>query len=77
GGTIEGAGPEVSDFPTIARRIAVTNASADSAVSTGARKPRVPTIVPIPIPGPLSADGLIPDSPRLSAVTVEDWLRTR
>ncbi|MDN6604984.1 SDR family oxidoreductase [Brevibacterium sp.] len=76
-GTIEVAGPEVSDFPTIARRIAVTNASADSAVSTGARKPRVPTIVPIPIPGPLSADGLIPDSPRLSAVTVEDWLRTR
>lgn len=76
-GTIEVAGPEVSDMPTIAGRIAATNVNADSAVRPGARPSRVPTIVPIPLPGPMSGNGLIPDSPRLSTVTVDDWLRNR
>ncbi|SMX88089.1 SDR family oxidoreductase [Brevibacterium antiquum] len=74
-GTLEVAGPEVSDFPTIAGRIAATNADADSALGTGTRWSRVSKIVPIPLPGPMSTNGLIPDSPRLSAVTVDDWLR--
>lgn len=66
-GTIEVAGPEVSDFPTIAGRIAAAEAG-----SARAQK-----IIPIPVPGPMSGNGLIPDSPSLSDVTVDDWLRTR
>ncbi|GAA1862071.1 SDR family oxidoreductase [Brevibacterium marinum] len=76
-GTVEVAGPEISDFPTIAGRIAAATVNADSAVSAGARVSRVPTIVPIPLPGPVSANGLIPDAPRRSTVTVDDWLRRR
>ncbi|WP_193101607.1 SDR family oxidoreductase [Brevibacterium aurantiacum] len=80
-GTIEVAGPEISDFPTIAGRIAA--ADADSAVSVGAgpsggsRARGIPKIVSVPIPGPMSGNGLIPDSPRLSAVTVAEWIRSR
>lgn len=76
-GTIEVAGPEISDFPTIASQIAAESSNADSAVRDSGRLERGPKIVPIPLPGPMSADGLIPESPRLSAVTVDDWLRTR
>lgn len=64
-GTIEAAGPEISDFPTIAKKIA---ASASSGATT---------IVSIPLPGPLSGEGLIPESPRLSEITVDEWLRMR
>ena len=74
-GTIEVAGPEISDFPTIAAKIAA--ADVDSAVSPGARSRRVRKILPVPIPGPLSGTGLIPDAPRLSAITVDEWLRSR
>lgn len=74
-GTIEVAGPEVSDFPAIAGRIAA--ADAGSSVTAGSRPKRVPKIVPIPIPGPMSTNGLMPDSPRLSVVTVDDWVRSR
>lgn len=74
-GTLEVAGPEISDFPTIAGKIAARKSTADATVSVGARSPRPTKIVPIPIPGPMSAEGLIPDSPRLSAVTIDDWLR--
>lgn len=76
-GTIEVAGPDVSDFPTIAIRIAAAKAHDDSSVRAGARSSRARRIVPIPLPGPLSDNGLIPDAPRLSAVTVDEWLRTR
>lgn len=74
-GTLEVAGPEISDFPTIAAKLAAKHSNADTAVSTGERSARSPKIIPIPIPGPMSAEGLIPDSPRRSAVTVDDWLR--
>ena len=70
-GTIEAAGPEISDFPTIAKKIAA------SAASRSAQSSRATTIVPIPLPGPLSGEGLIPESPRLSDTTVDEWLRMR
>ncbi|WP_210603466.1 SDR family oxidoreductase [Brevibacterium oceani] len=67
-GTIEVAGPEISDFATIARRL-----NAHRAKATGTKSPQV---IGIPLPGPASRDGLIPPSPRLSDVTLDDWLRT-
>lgn len=33
-------------------------------------------IIGLPLPGPTSRDGLIPPSPRLSDVALDDWLRT-
>ncbi|MGC2939497.1 MULTISPECIES: SDR family oxidoreductase [unclassified Brevibacterium] len=68
-GTIEVAGPEISDFAAIARRLAEARAR-----SAGEKSPKV---IGIPLPGPASRDGLIPPSPRLSDVTVDEWLRTR
>lgn len=77
-GTLEIAGPEISDFATIARTISRAEAARSSGGLPGGRGARRPRrVVGIPIPGPVSRDGLIPDSPRLSAVTVEEWLRTR
>ncbi len=67
-GTIEVAGPEISDFAEIARRL--TTARAEKA---GTRPPK---IVGIPLPGPMARDGLIPPSPRMSDVTVDEWLRS-
>lgn len=90
-GTVEVAGPEISDMPSIAAAILGAGAGTagrdgavrdarDSEVSDGVgrgRRRRVPTVIPVPIPGPMSRDGLIPDSPRLSGVTLDEWLRTR
>lgn len=67
-GTIEVAGPEISDFGEIARRLAMARARRD-----GTRRSRV---VGIPLPGPMARDGLIPPSPRLSDKTVDEWLRS-
>lgn len=67
-GTIEVAGPEISDFAEIARRLAMARARRD-----GTRRSRV---VGIPLPGPMARDGLIPPSPRMSDKTVDEWLRS-
>ncbi|WP_166974465.1 SDR family oxidoreductase [Brevibacterium atlanticum] len=67
-GTVEVAGPEVSDFAEIARRL-----SAQRAQSAGAKPPKV---IGLPLPGPMAREGLIPPAPRTSAVTVDEWLRT-
>ncbi|GAA0034210.1 SDR family oxidoreductase [Brevibacterium metallidurans] len=66
-GTLEVAGPEISDLAAIAAKIARADAQG--------RRPR--RVVPVPLPGPTAGDGLIPPAPRLSAVTVDEWLRTR
>lgn len=66
-GTLEVAGPEISDLATIAAKIARADARG--------RRPR--RVFPVPLPGPTSNNGLIPPAPRLSAVTVDEWLRTR
>lgn len=76
-GTIEVAGPVISDFPTIAGQIAAAEARDPETVTAGAKPSRPRRIVPIPLPGPMSRDGLIPEAPRLSTVTVDEWLRTR
>ncbi|UZD61971.1 SDR family oxidoreductase [Brevibacterium sp. JSBI002] len=67
-GTIEVAGPEISDFAEIARRLAAARAR-----TAGARRSK---IVGIPLPGPMARDGLIPPSPRMSDKTVDEWLRS-
>lgn len=67
-GTIEVAGPEISDFSEIARRLAAARAG-----KTGTKPPKV---VGVPLPGPMARDGLIPPSPRMSDVTVDEWLQT-
>ncbi|SDS03776.1 Uncharacterized conserved protein YbjT, contains NAD(P)-binding and DUF2867 domains [Brevibacterium siliguriense] len=67
-GAIEVAGPEISDFAEIARRLAAARARKD-----GTRRSKV---VGIPLPGPMARDGLIPPSPRMSDVTVDEWLRS-
>ncbi len=66
-GTVEVAGPEISDLAAIAAKIARVDAAG--------RRPR--RVVPVPVPGASSGDGLIPPAPRLSAVTVDEWLATR
>ena len=68
-GTIEAAGPEISDFAEIAARIAEERTRAAGIAKT-------PKVIGMPLPGPASGDGLIPDSPRLSEVGLDDWLRT-
>lgn len=65
-GTIEVAGPEISDFSEIARRLAASRAR------KAGTKP--PTIIGVPMPGPMGGEGLIPPAPRLSEITLEDWL---
>ncbi|WP_432789931.1 SDR family oxidoreductase [Brevibacterium sp. K11IcPPYGO002] len=67
-GTIEVAGPEISDFAEIARRLAAVRAR-----KSGTRRAKV---VGIPLPGPMARDGLIPPSPRMSDKTVDEWLRS-
>lgn len=67
-GTIEVAGPEISDFAEIARRLAAARAR-----KAGTRRSK---IVGIPLPGPMARDGLIPPSPRMSDRTVDEWLRS-
>lgn len=67
-GTIEVAGPEISDFAEIARRLAATRAG-----KAGARRAKV---VGIPLLGAMARDGLIPPAPRMSDVTVDEWLRS-
>lgn len=81
-GTVEVAGPEISDLAAIARAIAEAEAGRCEAGSVGVGagrtpRPRARRVVPVPIPGPTAGDGLIPESPRLSTVTVDEWLRTR
>src|SRR5699024_8892621 len=67
--TIEAAGPELSDFAEIAARSAEER-------SKDAGDAKAPRVIGMPLPGPASGDGLIPDSPRLSEVGLDDWLRT-
>jgi uncharacterized protein YbjT (DUF2867 family) len=62
-GTIEVAGPEISDFSVIANRLAEARGEPAK-------------VIGLPVPGPTGGDGLIPPSPRLSDVTLDDWLRT-
>lgn len=83
-GTVEVAGPEISDLAAIARAIAEAEPGRTGERTQGAgvgagrtRRPRARRVVPVPIPGPTAGDGLIPESPRLSAVTVDEWLRNR
>ena len=66
-GTVEVAGPEISDFAEIARRLSARRAE------TAGQKP--PKVIGVPLPGPMAGDGLIPPSPRLSEVTVDEWLQ--
>src|SRR5699024_338708 len=68
-GTIEAAGPEISDFAAIAERIARERARA-------AGDAKAPKVIGVPLPGPTAGDGLIPDSPRVSEIGLDDWLRT-
>lgn len=87
-GTIEVAGPEISDFVTIATRLAEFRAESAGAqphtAETGPDGPgaragasaKPAKVIGIPLPGPAGGEGLIPPAPRLSDVTVDDWLRT-
>ena len=81
-GTVEVAGPEISDLAAIARVVAEAEAgrTGERTQGSGVRRrgrTRARKVVPVPIPGPTADDGLIPESPRLSTVTVDEWLRTR
>lgn len=81
-GTVEVAGPEISDLAAIARALAEAEPGRTGERTQGAGvgrrgRPRARRVVPVPIPGPTAGDGLIPESPRLSTVTVDEWLRTR
>ena len=68
-GTIETAGPEISDFARIAERIAAERAR----IAGDAKAPKV---IGVPVPGPTAGDGLIPVSPRVTELGLDDWLRT-
>ncbi|WP_209324048.1 SDR family oxidoreductase [Brevibacterium renqingii] len=68
-GTIEVAGPEITDFSKIAERLADERARA-------AGEAKAPMVIGVPVPGPTAGDGLIPDSPRLSELSLDDWLGT-
>ncbi|UVI35736.1 hypothetical protein [Brevibacterium spongiae] len=84
--TVEVAGPEISDFAAIARRLAEARArstgraeehsesAGERGASAGTAKPR--KVIGIPLPGPTAGDGLIPPAPRLSDVSLDNWLRT-
>ncbi|RAD51570.1 hypothetical protein DN508_38645, partial [Burkholderia multivorans] len=81
-GTVEVAGPEISDLAAIARVVAEAEAgrTGERTQGSGVRRrgrTRARKVVPVPIPGPTADDGLIPESPRLSTVTVDEWLATR
>lgn len=75
-GTIEVAGPEISDFPTIAGQISAVRGPR-SVPAASAKRSRPAWVAPIPLLGPLSGDGLILDSPRLSPEAFDGWLHTR
>ena len=67
-GTVEVAGPQISDFAAIARLLAARRAQ-----KAGTKSAKV---IGIPLPGPTARDSLIPPAPRMSAVTVDEWLRS-